>query len=278
MSSRGVYRGIFSALPDDPEFQQLPANARLALYTVRICKEAGPAAIFRYYPSMLTAQTGLTPKALEAALKALEAGRWIEREGPILWVRNGLRYDPSFRLSDQKHRKAVLTHVAGLPKLQIVLNFCNYYQLPRPFEGPSKTLRTGEGEGDRDRDRDREGILPPLPPPPRAEEPVVAAVVWGKPEDLVTMYNTETPDNVPAVEELSPKRREKALRALRQYTSQAWWKEVFAQYHRSRFLRGLTKPAEGHSSFRPDFDWLLSTGRSGVENYVRVHDGVYADG
>jgi hypothetical protein len=278
VSSRGVYRGIFSALPDDPEFQQLPANARLALYTVRLCRQAGPAAIFRYYPAVLAAQTGLSPKALEAALTALEAGRWIEREGVVLWVRNGLRYDPHVRLADPKQRKGILAHVASLPKLQIVLNFCDYYELPRPFEGPSEGLRI------RDRDRDKKKLeetrVPSTTPPtpsPHAEE-AVEGMVWAKPENLVALYNAEAPDNVPAVEELSPKRREKAARALRQYASQAWWKEVFAQYHRSRFLRGLTKPAEGHSNFRPDFDWLLSTGRSGVENYVRVHDGVYADG
>jgi HNH endonuclease len=124
--------------------------------------------------------------------------------------------------------------------------------------------------------RETRVLLPPYPPP-RAEEPV-EEVAWGKPEDLVALYNTETPDNVPAVEELSAKRREKALRALRQYASQAWWKEVFAQYRHSRFLRGLVPPPPGRKPFKPDFDWLLSNHKNGVENYVRVHDGVYADG
>lgn len=264
-------------MPDDPEFQQLPANARLALYTVRLCRQAGPAAIFRYYPAVLAAQTGLTPKALEAALAALEAGRWIEREGVVLWVRNGLRYDPHVRLADKKQRKGILAHVASLPKLQIVLNFCDYYELPRPFEGPSEGLRI------RDRDKKKleetriQSSTTPPTPPPRAEEPP-DAVVWGKPEDLVALYNAETPDNVPAVEELSAKRREKAVRALRQYASRAWWKEVFAQYRCSRFLRGLVAPPPGRKPFKPDFDWLLSNHKNGVENYVRVHDGIYADG
>lgn len=273
MSSRGVYRGIFSALPDDPDFQALPPNARLALYTVRLCRQAGPAAIFRYYSAVLIAQTGLAPKTLERALVALEGGRWIEREGVVLWVRNGLRYDPSVRLADAKHRKGVLAHVASLPRLEIVLRFCDYYGLPRPFEGPSKTSPT------RDRERDKkklEETREPTNPSPRPEEPA-APMIWNRPEDLVALYNTEAPDNVPAVEELSPKRRDKARRALSLYPLETWWKEVFAQYRRSRFLQGLTKPAEGHSSFRPDFDWLLSTGKNGIENYVKVHDGMYAD-
>lgn len=167
MSSRGVYRGIFSALPDDPDFQRLPPSARLVFYTVRLCKQAGPAAIFRYYPVVLAEQTGLAPKALEAALVALERGAWIEREGVILWVRNGLRYDPSVRLSDPKHRKAIERHLAELPKLDIVLRFCDYYQFARPFEGPSKTYpNLALREGDRDREGDREGDRDRIAPAP----------------------------------------------------------------------------------------------------------------
>lgn len=277
-SSRGVYRGIFSALADDPDFQLLSPSARLVFYTVRLCKQAGPAAIFRYYPALLVEQTGLTARVLEAALKELERGSWIEREGAVLWVRNGLRYDPHVRVADKKHRKAILRHLSELPKLIIVLRFCDYYEIARPFEDPVMTLRTG----DRDRvpkktEEDRDTTRVPSNPSPRVEE-APEPQSWGTPEHLVALYNAEAPDNVPAVEELSPKRREKARKALNQYGEESWWKEVFAQYRRSRFLRGLTPARPGHTSFRPDFDWLLSVGKNGVENYVKVHDGMYADG
>src|SRR3989304_3908310 len=115
MASRGVYRGIFSALPDDPDFQRLSPRARLLFYTTRPCKAAGPPVIFRYYPEILAAQTGLAAKQVRAGLAELEAHRWIEVEGVILWVRNGLRYDPSVRLVDRKHRTAVLRALAELP-------------------------------------------------------------------------------------------------------------------------------------------------------------------
>ena len=123
-------------------------------------------------------------------------------------------------------------------------------------------------------------------PSPRAEEaadpPQSAATcgdpAWPSAEALVELYNAAAPDNVPAVEELSAKRREKARRALRAYPERAWWVEVFAQYRQSKFLSGKTPPREGHGSFRPDFDWLLSNGRGdGVENHVKVHDGAYQD-
>src|SRR6185295_4557858 len=77
-------------------------------------------------------------------------------------------------------------------------------------------------------------------PSPRAEE-----AGWGRPEDLVKLYNAQAPDNVPAVEELSEKRRDKCLRALRQYPRESWWREVFVQYRRSKFLRGAVPAREG---------------------------------
>jgi uncharacterized phage protein (TIGR02220 family) len=137
---RGVYRGIYSALPDDPDFQRLSPVARLTLYTVRLCAQAGPGVIFRYYPELLRRQTGLTGGQLERALAELEQERWIVREGVVLWVRNGLRHDPALRLTDRKHRAAVLRALDSLPRLAIVLTFCDYYGLPRPFEGPSEAL------------------------------------------------------------------------------------------------------------------------------------------
>ncbi len=140
MSGRGVYRSIFSALFDDPDFQRLSAQARHTLLTLRLCSAAGPAAIFRYYPELLCHQTGYSAKTLEAALQELEREGWIIREGVVLWIRNGFRDDPTIRLADPKHRKSVEPAVAALPKLNIALTFCDYYRVARPFEGPSDAL------------------------------------------------------------------------------------------------------------------------------------------
>ena len=139
--SRGTYRGFFSALFDDPDFQALSADARLCLLVSRGCRQAGPAAIFICYPSVLMIQTGLPAPRVESALSELEIKGWIEREGSVLWIRNGLRYDPSMRLSDKKHLRSVERALSELPRLAIVLRFCDYYKIPRPFDGPSKTMR-----------------------------------------------------------------------------------------------------------------------------------------
>jgi hypothetical protein len=101
---------------------------------------------------------------------------------------------------------------------------------------------------------------------------------WPDPHTLVAMYNHATPDNVPAAETIEDTRLKKLKRALRSRPLHAWWAEVFRQYHASRFLSGRTPPRPGHESFQPDLDWLLSNGKDGTWNAVKVHDGKYRDG
>jgi hypothetical protein len=102
-----------------------------------------------------------------------------------------------------------------------------------------------------------------------------AEAKWGTPEALAHLYNTQAPDNVPAVETLSPKRRANARKLLKTFPHRSWWEEVFTEYHKSKFLSGRAKPDAEHAHFKPDFDWLLANGKKGAENVVRVHDGVY---
>lgn len=100
---------------------------------------------------------------------------------------------------------------------------------------------------------------------------------WPSPEALVVLYNEKTPDECPAVETLSPARREKARQYLATFPSEDFWVEVFVRVHQSRFLRGAAKPSNGHGNFRFDFDWMLTKGKDGSENVVKVHEGRYAD-
>jgi hypothetical protein len=146
VSRRGVYRGVYSALLDDPDYQCLSAEQRLVLLTLRLCREAGAAAIFRVYVAVLAEQTGLPPAAVEQALDQLArtpspAQPWIHRDGPVVWVRNALRYDPNIRLADAKHRKAIERAVSALPRLPIVATFCQYYGIASPFDDPRNGLR-----------------------------------------------------------------------------------------------------------------------------------------
>ena len=142
--------------------------------------------------------------------------------------------------------------------------------LPKAFaEALPKTMPNQEQE------QEQEQKKPPPSPPggPSAWE----TVPWGTPEALAHLYNEVAPDNCPAVESLSTRRREKARAALRQFPDRAWWADCFREYQRSKFLSGKLPAAEGHKNFKPDFDWLLSNGKDGAENYVKVHDGRYSD-
>jgi hypothetical protein len=124
---------------DDPDFQRLSPTARHVLLTVRLCKDAGPACIFRYYPEMLMRLTGYPRRRLDAALEELAAGAWAYTDGTVLWIRNGLRHDPQLRIGDKKHLKAVLRQVDSLPASVLVVKFCEYYKIVRPLQGPPKT-------------------------------------------------------------------------------------------------------------------------------------------
>jgi hypothetical protein len=140
---RGVYRGIYSALIDDSDFQALSAKARHVFLTIRVSPQAGAAGIFRAYNAVVAEQTGLSTEDVEAALHELETSPsterpWILREGGILWIRNALAYDPNLRISDPKHRAAIERVLAALPRSAIVAKFCKHYGLVSPFARPAK--------------------------------------------------------------------------------------------------------------------------------------------
>jgi uncharacterized phage protein (TIGR02220 family) len=159
MPSRGVYRGLYSVLFDDPDYQQLSAHARLVLLTVRLCRDAGPAAIFEFSTDRLMRQTCLTRREVTTALTELHQADWIDLDASLIWVRNGLRYDPVIRTSNPLHVRAVTHWLAGLPKRPIVLRFCDHYHLPYPFESLSIPTPDGTRNKDKDKDKDKERNL-----------------------------------------------------------------------------------------------------------------------
>ncbi len=99
---------------------------------------------------------------------------------------------------------------------------------------------------------------------------------WPSPEKLVELYNKLTPDDCAAVQTLSPARRAKAEEYLKIFPKQEFWEQVFDRVHHSRFLRGMQNK-NGHGSFHFDFDWMLTKGKDGSENVVKVAEGRYAD-
>jgi hypothetical protein len=78
------------------------------------------------------------------------------------------------------------------------------------------------------------------------------------------------------VTRLTPARRAKARKYLHDFPEEKFWVGVFTEIRLSSLLQGL-RPSPGHEGFRGTFDWLLTKGKDGTENCVKVHEGKYRD-
>lgn len=192
---RGVYRAVYSVLFDDLDFQTLRPNARLLLLTYRQCRQAGPAAIFLAYRDHVAKQTGLSLGEVTRCRDELAAAGWIEFEGDIVWVRNGLRHDPTMHVANENHRKAIMAWIATLPRLAIVLRFCDYYQFRYPFTIPSGI--PPEGHTGTHREQRIPDTRNQIPETRRSSSPPDRATAAGgaEPGDVLTHeMNGPTPD------------------------------------------------------------------------------------
>ncbi len=159
MADKGEYRGIYVALPDSWEFQQLSADARAIFYPLKL--KLGKAGIDAFYPEVLPRLTGIPFEGVSKALQELEEKRWLIVEQNIYWIRNGLRFEPNMPLSNTNGRKGIANHLKTLPNLAIVRDFARYYDLgdvfeipaeATPSEGGSKPLRATETETETETD------------------------------------------------------------------------------------------------------------------------------
>lgn len=172
---RGEYRAIRRVLLDGPDFQRLSAVARWVFVALKL--NLGPAGIDVFYPdalrAQLVAQTGVNAERLTVALDELDGAGWIRRESNVLWVVGQLDNDPHVKASDPKHRKSIVRHVAGLPRIEIVKTFIKAHAgfippkdeaskaLQWAFEGPSKGHRSTDNKN---KDKDKPDNKPELPP------------------------------------------------------------------------------------------------------------------
>jgi hypothetical protein len=136
-TDRGVYRSIYVTLWDDPDFLTLSPEAKLVFYYLRTSPLSNMPCIYRFYREAIVEHTGLKDTVVNRVLDTLSQTKWIETEKGIVWVRHALKYDPSISLKNPKHVEAIKKVLNGLPKLQIVINFCTYYGIPIPYEIPS---------------------------------------------------------------------------------------------------------------------------------------------
>lgn len=133
MSDRGDYRSFYCSFWDDADLHTLSDGAYRVLTTLKGTLAA--AGIGVVYLSTLGDRCGKTRDEIEAALCELETVKpgarfgWIVRERNIVWVVNGLRYEPGLKSSNKNHRVFVRDRLLaplgeGAP---IVLAFRRHY-------------------------------------------------------------------------------------------------------------------------------------------------------
>ena len=86
---RGYYVGIYSALIDNPGWQELSGNAALVFYTLKMSMRLEGIGVF-YNDTRFQAQSRISADQIDEGLEELEEKGWIEREANILWVVHGL--------------------------------------------------------------------------------------------------------------------------------------------------------------------------------------------
>lgn len=122
---RGEFRGIYTVLPDSPEFQILTPDSRLFIFLLKL--KLGLSGINVFYLDTLAHLSGTGGGRVADGIRDLIAHDWIVVNEPIVWLRNGLRFDPANPLGYRNGCKAVVKHLLTLPKLPIVNDFLAYY-------------------------------------------------------------------------------------------------------------------------------------------------------
>ena len=135
---RGEYRSILTVLVDGPDYQALSPAAKLVLLTLKLSLGPAQIGVVPAVEHVLAVRTGLPVADVLVALADL--AEWVEREGSVVWVIDGLKYEPSISDHNDGHRQSVNAIANALPRLRIVKRFRARY--------PSWFLGSGDGKGD----------------------------------------------------------------------------------------------------------------------------------
>jgi hypothetical protein len=149
MSERPSYRSMYATFWDDPEVIDLSDRAYRVLTTLKGTLPA--AGVGNVYDDLLAHRCKCTEAELHEAYRELERPKqhsdlgWIVRERNLVWIVNGLRFEPTLRSSDSKHRRHVADTIAqfggALSPLRIVALFRLHYPEWFPGEVPPPSGR-----------------------------------------------------------------------------------------------------------------------------------------
>ena len=111
MTDRGKHQSIHTALIDDPTFQKLTPEAKLCFFTLKLMLGAAGIDVVRAHQLAIAEVTGLQVEAVRTALRDLENAGFLMIESNVLWLPNGLRFNPALNLDNENHRKSIKTHL-----------------------------------------------------------------------------------------------------------------------------------------------------------------------
>jgi len=135
---KGSYRSIYTRLYDDAGFQRLQPRERDVLKTLRTCPAVNLPVLYRFTWEELALWTGYTQVALKRSVATLERAGWVVCRYPVVWVRNGLKFDPTFATNNKDQVTALYKALLDVPHSEVVGMFLKHYSLPRgPLTPPS---------------------------------------------------------------------------------------------------------------------------------------------
>jgi len=137
---RGYYRSTYCVLLDDADFQKLSPEARLLFWTMKHSPSNNRAGIYVFYHGAIEAQSGLDREAIDRAMDALAnpsegvPKAWIYLDRNVVWLRNQLKFDPTFSFANRNHVAGIKKDMEKLPGTELSNKFIEYYGLSNPFE------------------------------------------------------------------------------------------------------------------------------------------------
>ncbi|WP_439643753.1 hypothetical protein [Gemmatimonas sp.] len=140
-SKRGAYGVIYRGILASRKFSMLTPKGKLAFYTLKL--RLGFAQIDRQgsWPIELADLTGLSEADALAAIHELCAADIARFDGKVLWILDGLRWDPSMAGNvSPTVAQGIQRHIAGLPTCPITDEFRRHY--PEIFGMPTVAVRT----------------------------------------------------------------------------------------------------------------------------------------
>jgi len=128
---KGSYRSVYSAIWDDPEFQELGYVAQLVFFCLRTSKDCTFPCIFTMYASNLYDRIpGLEPTVIDKGVETLVERGWVKWQRPVWWIIKGLKNEPNYYPNNSKHVIGIANILKSLPKLKIVEEFATFYNIP----------------------------------------------------------------------------------------------------------------------------------------------------